>query len=56
MTDFINMVSKKGSSIDPQDAETMVLSASDIMGAMGCESGTTVPTAATISIGRLPAR
>jgi len=56
MTDFINMVSKKGSSIDPQDAETMVLSAIDIMGAMGCESGTTVPTAATISIGRLPAR
>jgi len=57
MTDFIDMVSKKGSTIDPQDAETMVLSAVDIMGALGCESGTTpVPTAQTISIGRLPAR
>jgi hypothetical protein len=56
MTDFIDMVSKKGSNINPQDAEMMVLSAIDIMGAMGCESGTTVPTAATISIGRLPAR
>jgi len=55
MTDFIDMVSKKASNINPQDAETMVLSAIDIMGAMGCESAT-IPTAATISIGRWPAK
>jgi hypothetical protein len=51
MTDFTDLVSTKASNINPQDGETMILSAIDIMGALGCESAT-IPTAHTTSTGR----
>jgi uncharacterized protein YfkK (UPF0435 family) len=47
MTDFIDLVSKKGSNIKPQDAQMMILSAIDIMGALGCNPATIPATSAT---------
>jgi hypothetical protein len=37
MTVFLNLLSKKSSSISTQDMETMTLAATDIMGALGCD-------------------
>lgn len=37
MSDFLDMVSKKASGINPDDAQFLIQSALDIMGALGCE-------------------
>ena len=49
MTVFLNLVSKKGSSISPQDADMMIRSAIDIMGALGCNPATIPVASATPS-------
>jgi hypothetical protein len=51
MTDFISLLSKKGSNINPQDAQMMLQSAVQIMEALGCDG---VPTVTAVTTSTAP--